>query len=70
MKKLKKLIVSTLLLLAALGFLVLITEMPSVSASAYDDFCVENASLYCWSSFPYWFCHSAAGGLHCLDPVN
>jgi hypothetical protein len=70
MKKLKKLIVSLLLLVAAFGFLMLITEMLPVRASAPAWFCDVGKTYYCWTSWPYWECRTEKGGIYCTDPVN
>jgi hypothetical protein len=72
MKKLKKLIVSALLLFAVLGFLLTIMEMPVTSASAEwgPDYCVGPPIYYCWINYPYWQCRDQIGGVHCADPVN
>jgi hypothetical protein len=71
MKKLKKLIVSLLLLVAAFGFLMLITGMLSVPASAEKGtYCDSGKTMYCWTSLPYWECRDQIGGVHCADPVN
>jgi len=69
MIKLKKLIISTLLLIAAFGFLALITEMPVGSASAeVKIICDSGETLYCWTHIPYWDCLTQISGSHCIDP--
>jgi hypothetical protein len=71
MKKLNKLIVSALLLVAAFGFLMLITEMLPVPASAVKGtYCDSGKTYYCWTSPPYWQCLTDKGGINCTDPVN
>jgi hypothetical protein len=66
----KKLIVSALLLLAALGFFMLITEMPAASANVHAFCPADGKNLYCWISYPYWQCLTQQGGEHCVDPID
>jgi len=70
MIKLKRLIVSTLLLIAAFGFLALITELPIGSVSAEQAlYCDSGKTLYCWTCLPAWECRTF-GGIHCSDPAK
>jgi len=71
MIKLKRLIVSTLLLIAAFGFLALITEMPLSIASALPPvICDEGEDQWCWESAPYWYCLGMVGQKRCINPVE
>ena len=69
MKKMRKGVISAILLLAAFGFLATITGTSVDYASAgAGKYCNEGATKYCWTSLPDWYCLTAQGGTHCVDP--
>lgn len=63
-----KVIVSVVLLLAVFGFLAIITEMPTVSASEPAVICNQGTKYYCWVSDPNWDCGTDIGGVRCTAP--
>ena len=71
MKDRKRQIITAALLVAAFGFLALITEMPVGTALAEQGvYCDSGKTLYCWTCLPAWECRTQVGGSHCSDPVN
>ena len=66
MNKFKGLIGSLLVLLAVVGFLSILTQLPSYSAEDPGGYCNSGSLKYCWISGNNWNCQFV-GGPRCVD---
>ena len=63
----KRLFSAVLLIMAAIGFLAILTGAPAAIAQGGGTYCDDGKTLYCWTSLPYWQCLTQVGGVNCAD---